>query len=147
MYKVIVAGTDGSATATVALVHAVELAKLSGATLHVVHAHQTVAPHQATSMAGTVDVVNVNEGIRADSARVCSDAIAIAGRDGVDVVAHSTGGDPSDALIAVAKDVDADVIVIGNRGMTGARRLLGSVPNKVSHHSPCSLLIVDTSRG
>jgi nucleotide-binding universal stress UspA family protein len=147
MYEVIVTGTDGSPTATVALVHAVQLAKLAGATLHVVHAHHTVAPHQATSMAGTVDIVNVNEGIRADSARVCADAIAIAARDGVDAVAHSTGGDPSDALIAVAKDVDADVIVIGNRGMTGARRILGSVPNKVSHHCPCSLLIVDTSRG
>jgi nucleotide-binding universal stress UspA family protein len=147
MYKVIVAGTDGSATANVALGKAIELAKLSGATLHVVHAHRAVSPHQAAPLAGTVDIVNVNADIRADSARVCADAISIADREGVEVIPHSTDGDPADALIAVARDVDADVIVVGNRGMTGARRVLGSVPNKVSHHSPCSLLIVDTTRG
>ncbi len=147
MFKVIVTGTDGSPTATIALRKAIELAKQSGATLHVVHAHKTVALHTAASLAGTVDVQGVNEGIRADSARVCSDAIAIAEREGVEVVAHSTDGDAADMLVAVAADCDADLIVVGNRGMTGARRLLGSVPNKVSHHSPCSLLIVDTARG
>jgi nucleotide-binding universal stress UspA family protein len=147
MFKVIVAGTDGSPTATIALGKAIELAKQSGATLHVVHAHKTVALHQASSMAGSVDVHGVNEGIRADSARVCADAIAIADREGVEVIAHSTDSDAADALVAIASDCDADLIVIGNRGMTGARRLLGSVPNKVSHHCPCSLLIIDTTRG
>jgi nucleotide-binding universal stress UspA family protein len=147
MFKVIVTGTDGSPTATVALRKAIELAKLSGAALHVVHAHKTVALHNASSLVGTVDVQGVNEGIRADSARVCADAIAIAEREGVEIHAHSTDGDAADMLIAVAADCDADLMVIGNRGMTGARRLLGSVPNKVSHHCPCSLLIVDTTRG
>jgi nucleotide-binding universal stress UspA family protein len=45
----------------------------------------------------------------------------------------------------VAENVGADLVVVGNRGMSGVRRfVLGSVPNKVSHHSPCNLLIVDT---
>jgi nucleotide-binding universal stress UspA family protein len=148
MYKVIVSGTDGSPTATIAFRKAVELAKLTGATLHVVHAHQLSSAHQTIGAVGTVDVGNANINIRDDSARVCADAIAIGARDDVEVVPHSVPGDPADALITVAQDVDADLIVVGSRGMQGARRfVLGSVPNKVSHHSPCSLLIVDTTRG
>ena len=55
-------------------------------------------------------------------------------------------GDPADALIGAAQDIGADLIVVGSRGMSGMRRfILGSVPNRVSHHCPCSLLIVDTS--
>jgi nucleotide-binding universal stress UspA family protein len=58
---------------------------------------------------------------------------------------HQLPGDAADALLDVAEQVGADLLVVGNRGMTGARRfVLGSVPNEVSHHSPCSLLIVDT---
>jgi nucleotide-binding universal stress UspA family protein len=58
---------------------------------------------------------------------------------------HMSEGDPGDALLAVAKQVDADMIVVGNKGMQGARRVLGSVPNKVAHHAPCSVLIVSTA--
>ncbi len=55
-------------------------------------------------------------------------------------------GDPADAILKVAEDVEADLIVVGNKGMTGARRfLLGSVPNKVSHHAPCSVFIARTT--
>jgi nucleotide-binding universal stress UspA family protein len=52
--------------------------------------------------------------------------------------------DAAEALLDVAEEVGADLIVVGNRGMTGKRRLLGSVPNSVSHHCTTSLLIVDT---
>jgi nucleotide-binding universal stress UspA family protein len=58
---------------------------------------------------------------------------------------HAPKGDPADSLIAAAREHDADVIVLGSRGMRGARRVLGSVPNKVSHHAPCDVLIVQTS--
>ena len=62
------------------------------------------------------------------------------------VETHSRPADAATALIDVAEEVGADLLVIGNRGMSGARRfILGSVPNKISHHSPCSLLIVDTA--
>ena len=55
-------------------------------------------------------------------------------------------GDAADAILDVAEEQRADLIVVGNRGMTGAKRfLLGSVPNKVSHHAPCSVLIVRTT--
>jgi nucleotide-binding universal stress UspA family protein len=46
----------------------------------------------------------------------------------------------------VAEERGSDLIVVGNKGMTGAKRfLLGSVPNKVSHHAPCSVLIIRTT--
>ena len=57
-------------------------------------------------------------------------------------------GDAADAILDVAEEQRADLIVVGNKGMTGAKRfLLGSVPNKVSHHAPCSVLIVRTTLG
>ncbi len=66
-----------------------------------------------------------------------------AGLANVEVFARQ--GDAADAILDVAEELDADLIVIGNKGMTGADRfLLGSVPNKVSHYAPCSVLIVRT---
>jgi nucleotide-binding universal stress UspA family protein len=66
--------------------------------------------------------------------------------EGVTVKTYSSAGDPSDALLDVAESSKADLIVVGNRGMGGAKRLiLGSVPNKISHHAPCSVLIVHTT--
>ena len=65
---------------------------------------------------------------------------------GVEVTPHAMDGDPADAILDVAEKVGADLIMVGNKGMTGARRfLLGSVPNKVSHHSPCSVIIARTT--
>ena len=58
---------------------------------------------------------------------------------------HSAEGDPADALIAIAESCEADLVVVGNRGMTGIKRfVLGSVANKLSRHCPCNLLIVST---
>jgi nucleotide-binding universal stress UspA family protein len=151
MYERIVVGTDGSATAGVAVSHATMLAKTSGATLHIVHAYRPVLPSEAamsaTAGGPTIDVAGVNAGIAEHAAGVCTHAATGAGRDGVKVETHSVPGDPCDALIAVAKEVGADLVVVGNRGMTSVKRfVLGSVPNKISHHAPCSVLIVDTSR-
>jgi nucleotide-binding universal stress UspA family protein len=65
--------------------------------------------------------------------------------DGIEVETHCMGGDPADALIDIAEATDASLIVIGSKGMRGGRRfLLGNVPNKVSHHAPCSVMIVRT---
>jgi nucleotide-binding universal stress UspA family protein len=62
----------------------------------------------------------------------------------VDVQVHAEIGSAAEVLCQVAEAVSADLIVVGSRGMKGGRRFLGSVPNSVSHHSPCSVLIVDT---
>ena len=65
---------------------------------------------------------------------------------GVECATYARQGDPADAILDVAEEQGADLIVVGNKGMTGAKRfLLGSVPNKVSHHAPCSVLIIRTS--
>jgi nucleotide-binding universal stress UspA family protein len=149
MFEVIVVGTDGSDTASVAVEKAIELAKTSGATLHIVHAHRLVssaALGQAAAAGGpTFDIVEVNKSIEADSKHVAARAAQHAEAAGVKCETHHMPGDAADALIDVAEQVKADLLVLGNRGMTGARRfVLGSVPNKVSHHCPCSLLIVDT---
>jgi nucleotide-binding universal stress UspA family protein len=64
----------------------------------------------------------------------------------VEAEPHAREGDPADAILDLAEEVRSDLIVVGSKGLTDARRfLLGSVPNKVSHHAPCSVLIVYTA--
>jgi nucleotide-binding universal stress UspA family protein len=64
---------------------------------------------------------------------------------GLEVEVFAREGDPADSILDVAEEKQADVVVVGNKGMTGAKRfLLGSVPNKVSHHAPCSVIIIRT---
>jgi nucleotide-binding universal stress UspA family protein len=73
-------------------------------------------------------------------------AAEVARGAGVGVNIYPRQGDPADAILDVAEEREADLIVVGNKGMTGAKRiLLGSVPNKVSHHAPCSVLIIRTT--
>ena len=125
MFGSIVVGTDGSDTAKEAVRQAVELAKAVGGELLVVSAF-----------------VSASE----DAAPLLSDAAASAEAAGVPVQTFPRQGDPADALLDVAEEREADLIVVGNKGMTGAKRfLLGSVPNRVSHHAPCSVLIIRTS--
>jgi nucleotide-binding universal stress UspA family protein len=86
-------------------------------------------------------------GVRARPMAVLEEAAAAAARAGVEGVrTHPREGDPAAALLTVAEETGADLIVVGNKGMTGAARfLLGSVPNKLSHHAACSILIVRTT--
>jgi nucleotide-binding universal stress UspA family protein len=63
----------------------------------------------------------------------------------VPVQLHAIPGDPADTVLMVAEEVRADLVVVGNRGMRGARRVLGSVPNTIAHSAPCSVLIADTA--
>jgi nucleotide-binding universal stress UspA family protein len=150
MYSQIVVGTDGSPGASIALEHAMELARMSGATLHIVSAHRVTTPYQlaAASEVGmaAAAVGDSNEAIHDDAQRICDAAVERAKDLGVNAESHCIPGDAADALLTVAKDTGCDLLVVGNRGMTGVRRfVLGSVPNKLSHNSPASLLIVDTS--
>jgi nucleotide-binding universal stress UspA family protein len=150
MYKQIVVGTDGSAGANLAVDTAIELARLTGATLHVVNAHKSTNAFQlATTPEVSIPmdaIVASNEAIHEEAQRLCDEVVQRAGRAGVSAESHCVADDPADALLEVAKGTDADLLVVGNRGMTGVRRfVLGSVPNKLSHNSPASLLIVDTS--
>jgi nucleotide-binding universal stress UspA family protein len=143
MYKVIVVGTDGSDRATIAVREALELAKMTGAKLHAVQVvHPAVKAGFSDTSGGQFEIDKLRE--KAD--RTSAALLAEAEQQGVSAEVHTpSGSDVADALIGVAETVEADLLVVGNLGMSGVKRLvLGSVPNKVSHHCPCSLLIVDT---
>ena len=123
MYQRILVGTDGSPTAATAVDRAVEVAEATGAEL---------------------TILCVGDGERA---RSVVDAEAVRhGGSGAHIATRTASGDPASALIDVAAQEGYDLLIVGNKGMTGASRfLLGSVPNKVSHHATVSLLIVRTT--
>jgi nucleotide-binding universal stress UspA family protein len=123
VYENILVGTDGSKTASIAVARAVDVAKATGA---------------------RVTILSVDKPERAG--RVVQEEAAKFADSGVDVQTKTIEGDPASALVQEAEDGRYDLLVVGNKGMTGASRFfLGSVPNKVSHHVPCALLIVRTT--
>jgi nucleotide-binding universal stress UspA family protein len=147
MFRSIVVGTDGSETARKAVREAVELAQSVGAGLDIVSAYEPVSNQRLRAEARQAPedlqwTINPREDVEAtlrEAAEEVHDA-------GVTVQTFAREGDPADAILDVAEERGADLIVVGNKGMTGAKRfLLGSVPNKVSHHAPCSVLIVRTT--
>jgi nucleotide-binding universal stress UspA family protein len=143
----IVVGTDGSETAAEAVRQAVDLAKLSGAELSIVSAYEPLSKRQveAEKLDAPADV-QYEIGPREDVNLVLDAAAASARKEGVEVQTHPVEAEPAEAILNVAEETKADLIVVGNKGMTGARRfLLGSVPNNVSHHAPCSVIIVRTT--
>jgi nucleotide-binding universal stress UspA family protein len=147
MYSSIVVGTDGSETAREAVTRAIELARVVGGSLQIVCAYEPVSGSQLRDEQRDAprDVqwrVNPREEVEA----TLSEAADEAREAGVAVETHARQGDPADAILDVAEEQGADLIVVGNKGMTGAKRfLLGSVPNKVSHHAPSSVLIIRTT--
>jgi len=146
MFKSIVVGTDGSDTANQAVRQAVELALAVGASIDLVSAYAPV-PAQRLSEERRQAPEDLQWAItpREDVDATLAAAAEIARQAGVDVEVFPRQGDPADAILDVAEERDADLIIVGNKGMTGAKRfLLGSVPNKVSHHAPCSVLIIRT---
>lgn len=124
MYRKILVGTDGSNTAAKAVDRAVAIASAAGARLTIV----TVA-----ALARGKQVVDAEAARHAGA--------------GVEIDTMVIDDDPVAGLIEVARGGSYDLLVIGNRGMTGVSRFLrlGSVPNKITHHLPCSLLIVKTT--
>jgi len=147
LFKRIVVGTDGSETAGEAVRQAIDLAKLSEARLDIVSAYEPI-PRQRLQeeQREAPGDVQYELGPREDVNMTLDAASREAKQGEVEVNSHAREGDPADAILDVAEEVQADLIVVGNKGMTGARRfLLGSVPNKVSHHAPCSVIIVRTT--
>jgi nucleotide-binding universal stress UspA family protein len=122
VYRRILVGTDGSATAAIAVDRAVEVAAASGAELTIASVGSGSRPEEA---------------VRKEAARHAGAGVTISTR--------TVSGDPASALANLAEE-GFDLLVVGNKGMTGASRFfLGSVPNKISHHAPCALLIVRTT--
>src|SRR5215212_9999964 len=119
MIASIVVGTDGSETAAKAVKEAGELAVQLGAVMEIVSAYEPVGRQR----------------LREEARQVPEDLQwMVSAREEVNV--HAREGDPADAILDVAEERGSDLIVVGNKGMSGAKRfLLGSVPNKVSHHA------------
>ena len=146
MFKAIVVGTDGSDTAQEAVRQAAGLARLTGAELHVVSAYGgSVA---AAAMAGAAcyapEALSLAQQ-RADAEGLLDRVLSGVDVNDVRVSGHARQGEPADALLRSADDVIADLIVVGSRGMTGAKRFfLGSVPNRVAHRAQCAVHIVHT---
>ncbi len=141
MYQRIVVGTDGSDRASAAVDHAVALASATGASLHLVQGSGstvTVAPIYGD--VATFDPRSIVDACEAEL-QPLADQLR---RRGIDVAVHVLPVAGADALVAVAADVEADIIVCGNRGLTGIGRVLGSVPKSVLNHAPCAVLVVDT---
>ena len=147
MFRTIVVGTDGSDTAAKAVGQAAELAASVGATLLIVSAFEPISGTRLREEAQQApDDVRWMVNPREDVDATLQAAVELAADAGADSKTFARQGDPADAILDVAEEQGADLIVVGNKGMTGAKRfLLGSVPNKVSHHAPCSVLIVRTT--
>ena len=147
MFRSIVVGTDGSETAGEAVRQAVELAKATGAKVELVSAYEPVSNQRLREERQQVPedmqwMVNEREDVEA-TLKTAAESIREAG---VEVETFARQGDPADAILDVAEENNADLIIVGNKGMSGAKRfLLGSVPNKVSHHAPCSVMIIRTT--
>jgi 3-phenylpropionate/trans-cinnamate dioxygenase ferredoxin reductase component len=121
MYRRILAGTDGSPTASEAARKAFELAML-------VKADVTLA-YIGDPIVGAITL----------------EQTAASKPEGVHVDPWITQGDPAEKIVEIAESGEVDLVVVGNKGMAGARRfLLGSVPNKVAHYTPTDVLIVKT---
>ena len=147
MFRAIVVGTDGSATAREAVCRARALAEAFAADLHVVNAYKPPAlVMAATAEPGLMPSAIMEweaaavEDSRRLLERVADELIGV----GASVTTHAVAAHPAAAILSVALAVGADLIVVGNRGMQGTRRVLGSVPNHISHHAPCDVLVVDS---
>jgi nucleotide-binding universal stress UspA family protein len=144
MYKTIVVGTDGSPTADKAMSEAAELARHWGAKLHVVTGFRSGSSGMA-SLAGAAMVdTGVEDALRHEAATDIGGKAAESWGEGIELELHAVPGDPADAILDTATAVGADLVVVGSKGMRGARRILGSVPNSVAHGAPCAVLIIKT---
>lgn len=138
--EIVVVGVDGSARAQRAAEVAVQIARAMGKVLHVVTAH-----HQ--------DRVEVHGG-GSDELIIsgASDAEAVARRVGeklevedLQVKYFAVRGTPAKALIRHTELHNASLIVVGNKGMQGIGRMLGSIASSVAHSAPCDVYIVKTN--
>lgn len=143
MVGTIAVGTDGSDTAKRAVDFAIDMAERYGAKLVLASAYRPVSETRLTGErdAAPADIqwsINPNQEVE----EVLRDAEETARERGLEFVSEARTGDPADVLVAIAGDTGADVLVVGNKGMH--RRVLGSVPNTVSHKATCSVVIVKT---
>lgn len=146
MYKVLVVGTDGSPTADRAVGAAAEIARSWGAELHIVTAVR--APRTSAGAASAMGAPLIDTGAGAavleEGARHVGEEALEKHGQGLVAEAHAAQGNADDVILSTAAEVGADLIVVGSKGMRGARRYLGSVPNSIAHGAHCAVLVVKT---
>jgi nucleotide-binding universal stress UspA family protein len=147
MFSSIVVGTDGSATASAAVQRACELAAAHASHLHVVSAYPSSA---APAVAMGRDPASVTPDERDADVGAAVERMLEAMRQqlagsGAKITTHAVGYDPVTAILDVARAQEADLIVVGNVGMRGPQRKLGSVPDVLAHLATCDVLIVNTT--
>ncbi|MGA2530588.1 MAG: universal stress protein [Acidimicrobiales bacterium] len=144
MYKSVLVATDGSATASEAVRVATELAAIFGATLHIASVYNTADP---STLGWSGVTISYPEGADPESAAKAhtNEMAANAQAKGISVRTHAVPGAIVEEIIAIAEKHHIELIVVGNRGMRGLKRVLGSVPNAVAHKAPCAVLIVNTT--
>ncbi|MGO9872774.1 MAG: universal stress protein [Acidimicrobiia bacterium] len=135
MYDTIVCGVSRAESGRYAAQVAHELARTFGATLHLVMAYP--GSPEPTKVAGAGEPPG-----RTEAEQFLAQLCAAAGDS---PHTHALLGDPAAAILQVAREANADLIVVGNKGMRGTRRVLGSVPNTVTHQAECAVHIVNTT--
>ena len=144
MYKIVVVGTDGSPTADKAVEAAADIARGWGSSLQIVTAFR--APRAGMGAVAGVDMVDSGAGqamVEEAARAVVEEAVKKHGT-GLQAEAYAGRGNPDDVILKRAQEINADLIVVGSKGMKGARRYLGSVPNSVAHSAHCAVLVVKT---
>jgi nucleotide-binding universal stress UspA family protein len=148
-YRTVLVGTDGSATSFRAVESAARVAADAGAKLVLVCAYHAMADRERSQAADRLgDLAYKVEGSTPadDALRSAREHAVRAGATDIEQIAVE--GDAVDTLLKLAGDRDADLLVIGNRGLNSlAGRLLGSVPANLSHRAACDVLIVRTTDG
>lgn len=146
MIKAILVGTDNSERATRAVEYAADLAEQLGATLRIVVVHEPVVVADAASQQAVYGIQNDRQLEEAlDAHRAILGPIADRLRDrGLDVEVQAVSGDPSFAVIELAKNGAGDLVVVGNKGLGGWRRLFGSVPSRVLAAGRVPVVVVPT---
>jgi nucleotide-binding universal stress UspA family protein len=141
MISTVAVGTDGSATADKAVSEAAEIARRFGAKLVLLSAYQDSGgspPDQSQDIelqwasSSSARVRSILERSEEDLSRAA-----------IECQTRVDEGDPAEVLVRLAAECGADLLVIGNKGMR--RRMLGSVPNTVTHKADCSVLVVKTT--
>ena len=140
MFKVVVVGADDSSTARRAIEAAAEISQISGGVLHIVTAFGSKLYDEGSR---PEEFAHINSEGEVDA--LLQELSFIAKRRGIEPVLHGVKGPAADVIIEMADELGADLVVVGNRGMKGVHRVLGSVPNSVAHGANCSVAIIDTS--
>lgn len=146
VYSTILVGTDGSATAEQAVAEAARLADATGAHLVVTCIYREPTPEELEFEQDYADGWHITAVAEAEDLVVR--AREIAARAGVRSEGRTvSSSNPGQAIVDLAEEMRADVIVVGSVGLTGAKRfVIGSVPNHVMHHAGCDVLVARTDR-